>query len=198
MPKLLHQSLQDYRLILASKSPRRQELLKGLDLDFTIQTIDVEENYDEHLQKEAIPIFLASSKANAAINTLKEKDILITADTIVWADNKAFNKPKDKQEAIAMLRALSGSTHSVITAVQLTSTQKSHSFFSETEVHFSTLFEEEINYYVEHYRPFDKAGAYGIQEWIGYIGIKKISGSYFNVMGLPVHQLYAALKIFVD
>ena len=198
MPELLQQTLKKYRLILASKSPRRQDLLKGLDLDFTIQSINVKETYKQDLQKEAIPIFLASIKADAAINNLKSNDILITADTIVWANNTAFNKPKTKADAVAMLKILSGNTHSVITAVQLTSINKKYSFFSETKVHFSSLSNDEINYYIEHYQPFDKAGAYGIQEWIGYIGIEKIEGSYFNVMGLPVHQLYAALKIFIN
>ena len=198
MSSPLQQKLKNYHLILASKSPRRQELLKNLDLTFKIRTKSIDEKYPSHLKKEAIPLFLAENKAKAMIADLKKNEILITADTIVWLNNKAFNKPRNKQQAIDMLKALSGNTHTVITAFQLSNTYKKQAYFSETKVQFSLLNNNEIDYYVEHYQPYDKAGAYGIQEWIGYIGIEKIEGSYFNVMGLPVQQLYNALKIFVS
>jgi len=186
--------LNNYKIVLASQSPRRQALLKDLGLDFTIKTADIDEVFPKELVKEEIPLFLAGAKADAMIPNLKENEILITADTIVWMNNMAVNKPKDRADAFHMISNLSGNMHTVYTGVQLTTTKQKISFFAETKVFFSNLSAEEINYYIDKYRPFDKAGAYGIQEWIGYIGIEKIEGSYFNVMGFPVHLVYQKLK----
>jgi len=189
--------LQNKNIILASQSPRRKELLSKLDINFKIaKSIDINEEYPKYLIKSEIPLFLSRLKSEAYINSLKESDILITADTIVWLDNKVLNKPKDKKEAINMLTELSNKSHNVYTGVTLTSITKTISFYSKTEVFFNKISYKEINYYVNKYKPFDKAGAYGIQEWIGYIGISKIKGSYFNVVGLPVQQLYNELKKF--
>lgn len=191
--------IEDFRIILASKSPRRQFLLKELGLDFEIiDDLEVAENYPDILQPTEIPVYLSKIKAEAYINKLRENDILITADTIVWMDNMIFNKPFDKIEAFYMLNKLSGNSHKVITGVSITSIKKQLSFFSETEVHFAKLANEEINYYIDNFKPFDKAGAYGIQEWIGYIAIDKIVGSYYNVMGLPIQRLYSNLKLFIE
>jgi len=191
--------LKKYNIILASKSPRRQELLGQLDINFKVaDIIDVDESYNDSIKAGDIPIYLSQKKAKAYINRLKSKDILITADTIVWLNNSALNKPKGKSQAIEMIKSLSGNSHKVYTGVTLSSTDKSQSFVSETKVTFKKLTDNEIIYYVDKYKPFDKAGAYGIQEWIGYVGITKIEGSYFNVMGLPVQQLYSELAEFVN
>lgn len=179
---------------MASQSPRRQELLRGLDIDFIIRVADIDEVYPNNLKAEEIPIYLAEQKANAMLSGLLEDDILLTADTIVWNNGKAINKPKDRSDAYKMISELSGNEHTVYTGVQLTTTKQKISFFSETKVTFSVLDESEINYYLDKYEPYDKAGAYGIQEWIGYIGIEKIEGSYYNVMGFPLHQVYQHLK----
>jgi septum formation protein len=193
---LLHQKLKDTKLILGSKSPRRQALLKDLGIDFEIMQIDVEEVFPDQLQREAIPLYLSKLKASVVQPDLAQNELLITADTIVWANNSVFNKPKDQLDAQNMLNKLSGRTHEVITAVSLVKLNKIHSFYAVTEVTFKSLTEEEINYYLSNYKPFDKAGAYGIQEWIGYIGVETINGSYFNVVGLPVHDLYKELLAF--
>jgi len=190
-------NLDNYNIILASQSPRRQTLLKELGIDFTVKVTHTKEDFPNHLQKEEIPLFLAQQKANTLLPDLSDKDILITADTIVWLDNKAVNKPIDREDAYHMIESLSGNQHTVYTAVQLSTNKKQIAFFASTKVFFSELSKAEIDYYIDKYQPFDKAGAYGIQEWIGYIGIEKIEGSYFNVMGFPVHQVYQHLKQLV-
>lgn len=195
---MIAKKLQDKKLILASKSPRRQDLLRGLGIDFEIVTKDVEEIYPDHLKREQVPIYLAELKAKAFENDIEENTIIITSDTTVLLDDDILNKPKDIEEAEQMLIRLSGRTHSVVTGVCLTSKDKQHSFFSETKVVFKPLDQEEISYYLKHYSPLDKAGSYGIQEWIGYIGIEKIEGCFFNVMGLPLNKLYAELEAFLN
>lgn len=193
---LLHQKLKDTKVILGSKSPRRQALLKDLGIDFEIMQIDVEEVFPDLLKREAIPLYLSKLKASVGQPDLAQNELLITADTIVWANNSVFNKPQNQLDAQNMLNKLSGKTHEVITAVSLVKQHKIHSFYAVTEVTFKSLTEEEINYYLSNYKPFDKAGAYGIQEWIGYVGVETINGSYFNVVGLPVHDLYKELLAF--
>lgn len=184
-----------YNIILGSQSPRRQELLHGLDLNFTVNVIaGLEENYPATLQGEDIPMFLAQQKAEAYLNSLTPKDMLITADTIVWLDGIVYGKPKDEADAKKMLRALSGKTHDVITGVCVTTTERQETFAAVSKVTFASFSDDEINYYIEKYRPMDKAGSYGVQEWIGYIGVEHIDGSFYNVMGLPVQRLYTLLK----
>lgn len=187
----------DYHLVLASNSPRRKELLSGIDVDYEVQTLlDVDESYPDDLPREDVAEYLACKKASAYLNFLSENSLLITADTIVLLHDKILGKPLDKEEAKRMLQELSGQTHCVITGVCLTSKRKQVSFSDKTYVTFGELSGEEITYYVEKYNPLDKAGAYGIQEWIGYVAVEKIEGSYFNVMGLPVSKLYRQLKQF--
>ena len=184
-----------YNIILGSQSPRRQELLHGLDVNFTVNVIDgLEENYPATLQGEEIPMFLAQQKADAYVNVLTPHDMLITADTIVWLDGIVYGKPKDEADAKKMLRALSGKTHDVITGVCVTTTERQETFAAVSKVTFASFSDDEINYYIEKYRPMDKAGSYGVQEWIGYIGVEHIDGSFYNVMGLPVQRLYTLLK----
>jgi septum formation protein len=196
---LLHQQLSGYHLILASASPRRISLLKELNLSFDCIPLDVEEVFPSGLEDHEVAKFLARLKAEAfPIEKLTPKSILITADTIVCLNDEVIGKPEDREHAIEMLRKLSGQMHKVITGVCLRSHDKESIFSNETDVYFSKLTDEEIIYYVDQFKPFDKAGAYGIQEWIGYIGIEKIEGSYFNVMGLPVQQLYVELKKFIS
>ena len=190
-------NIQNYHIILGSNSPRRKELLAGLDLDFEVKVIPgLEEHYPTTLQPEEIPVFLAKQKAAAYIPTLPEKTLLITADTIVWNRNEVIGKPKNREDAIQMLQSLSGHEHHVVTGVCLTTTEKQKAFSVISAVKFATLTDEEIGYYVDKYQPFDKAGAYGIQEWIGYVGVESINGSFYNVMGLPVQRLYQELKKF--
>jgi septum formation protein len=190
--------LKEYNIILASKSPRRQELLKSLNIDFSIADIkDVKEDYPKELKADEIALSLSKLKAEAYQTDLKEKDILITADTIVWNENEVLNKPKDKEEAFTMLKKLSDKSHWVYTGVTISSTKKQKSFVSATKVFFNNLLDEEINYYIENYKPFDKAGAYGIQEWIGFVAVNRIEGSYLNVIGLPVNKLYLELFKFI-
>jgi len=193
---MLSEKLKDKHLILASGSPRRQHFLKELGLDYEIRLKEIEEKYPNHLNKEEITDFLSKLKASPFKNELKENDILITADTIVWLNNKAIGKPKDHSDAVQMLKKLSTNTHSVISSVCLTSTSKQLVFNDITKVTFRALSSEEILFYINKYKPFDKAGSYGIQEWIGYTGIEKITGSYFNVMGFPVHKFYRELLNF--
>lgn len=193
---MLLDNLKNKNIILASKSPRRQELLKGLELDFEIRTKDVEEVFPKALKREQISIFLSQLKAEAFLDELTENDILITSDTTVHLGEQLLEKPKDAQHAIQMLKQLSSRTHMVITAVTLSSQNKQHSFFQETQVTFAPLNEHEIEHYVRNYEPFDKAGAYGVQELMGYIGIEKLNGCYYNVMGLPLQMLYTELKSF--
>lgn len=186
--------MKNYKIILGSQSPRRKELLTALGYTFTCRTADAEELFPESLTAEEIPIFLSQLKAKALMPTLQEDELLITADTIVWHQGKVLGKPQDENEACQMLHNLSGATHEVITGVTITTTKKQHSFAVNTRVRFATLTQEEIRHYVQNFRPMDKAGAYGIQEWIGFIGVEHIEGSYFNVMGLPVQRLYQELK----
>lgn len=181
------------KLILSSNSPRRKELLAGLDIPFEVRVVDgIDESYPDTLPVEEIAAFIAQKKAKAY--DVADDEVLITADTIVVLDNQVLGKPADSEEAQAMLRLLSGRTHRVITGVCLKGYDKQRVFSVTSEVSFKPLSEGEISYYVEHYRPFDKAGAYGIQEWIGYIGVTGLKGSYFNVMGLPVQRIYEELS----
>ena len=192
------ENLAAYRIILGSNSPRRRELLAGLDLSFDVHVIPgLEENYPDSLQPQEIPVFLSKQKAEAYLPTLEDQVLLITADTIVWNETEVIGKPKDREDAIRMLRSLSGHEHQVVTGVCLTTTKKQETFSVVSSVRFASLTDEEIIYYVDKYKPFDKAGAYGIQEWIGYVGVESISGSFYNVMGLPVQRLYLELKRFV-
>ena len=188
--------LKEFNYILASKSPRRQQLLKEIGLDFVVKIKEVDENFPSHLQRHEIPIYLSKLKADAFDEELYDRDIVITADTIVWIENQVLNKPQNFDDAVRMLKLLSGKAHEVYTGVCLRSNNKVASFYAVTKVYFKSLTEEEIIYYITNYEPYDKAGAYGAQEWIGYIGIEKIEGSYFNVMGLPLKELYEELLKF--
>ena len=197
MNSLLTEKLSGKQIILASQSPRRQRLLKELELDFEIRPVDIEERYPEHLKKEEIPVYLSELKANAfSYDTLTEEHLVITADTIVWMEESVLSKPVNKDDARRILQKLSGNKHEVYTGVCISSLNKKHSFYACSEVFFRELRKEEIDYYLEKFEPFDKAGAYGIQEWIGYIGIEKITGSFYNVMGLPTQKLYDELLNF--
>lgn len=190
-------NLKKYRIILASNSPRRKELLAGLGVDYEVRTLpDVDESYPETLQGGDIPLFISKIKADAYKTLLQPDELMITADTIVWMDGMVLGKPRNKLGAIEMLRQLSGGVHYVYTGVSITTQTRQESFYVATEVRFANLTDEEIEYYVDTYQPMDKAGAYGVQEWIGYIGVENIKGSYFNVMGLPVQRLYTELKKF--
>lgn len=191
------ENLSKYKIILGSNSPRRKELLSGLDIKFNVKVIPgLEENYPETLDPQEIPVFLSKQKAEAYLSSLDDTMLLITADTIVWNGNAVIGKPKNRAEAIQMLRSLSGHEHHVVTGVCLTTMKKQLTFSVISSVRFASLNDEEIIYYVDKYKPFDKAGAYGIQEWIGYVGVESISGSFYNVMGLPVQRLYQELKTF--
>ncbi|MCR5364859.1 MAG: Maf-like protein [Prevotella sp.] len=186
-----------YKIILASNSPRRKELLAGIDVPFEVRVMEgIDESYPDTLPIQDIAEYIAKKKATAYRETMAGDELVITADTIVVLGSKVMGKPHDANEASSMLRQLSGQTHQVITGVTLTTKERQMSFSVETDVTFKNLSDEEIDYYVTHYRPFDKAGAYGIQEWIGHIGVTGMSGSYFNVMGLPVQRIYEALKTF--
>ena len=189
---MLREKLKEYNVILASKSPRRQQFFKDLDIDFIIQLKEVEEIYPSELKGIEITDFLADLKSQAFTN-LSEKDLLITSDTIVWLDENALGKPKNAEDAFKMLRSLSGKKHKVITSISIKSKNYQKIINDITTVTFKELSDSEINYYITNYKPFDKAGAYGIQEWIGFIAIEKLEGSYFNVVGLPVHKLYKEL-----
>ena len=192
---LLQDRLKNHRLILASASPRRRELLADCDLDFVLaEKFECEECYPANLAAEKVAEYLSQLKSNAYPHTLGEGDILLTADTVVILGDKILGKPHSEAEAVEMISTLSGATHKVVTGVTLRTTERTISFSAESLVSFRALDAEEISYYVEKYRPMDKAGAYGIQEWIGYIGIEGIEGSFYNVMGLPTQRLYQALK----
>ncbi len=192
---LLQDRLKYYRLILASASPRRRELLADCDLDFILaEKFECEECYPADLAAEKVAEYLSQLKSNAYPHTLSEGDILLTADTVVILGDKILGKPHSEAEAVEMISTLSGATHKVVTGVTLRTAERTISVSAESLVSFRALEAEEINYYVEKYRPMDKAGAYGIQEWIGYIGIEGIEGSFYNVMGLPTQRLYHALK----
>lgn len=194
---MLREKLKKYNIILASGSPRRQAFFKELDIDFTIQVKEVNEVYPSDLKHSEITDFLSILKASV-FNDLQENDIFITSDTIVWKDEKALGKPRNFEEAKEMLRNLSGQMHEVITSICFTSKEFQKTVNDVTKVWFKTLSEEEIDYYLKNYKPFDKAGSYGIQEWIGYIGIEKIEGCYFNVMGLPTRLVYKTLTEIAD
>ena len=185
-----------YNYILASKSPRRQQLLKLLGMEFQVRIKEVDETIPSGLSKLEIPVHLALLKSRPFLDELTENELLVTADTIVWLDNNVLGKPANAEEAAKMLRMLSDNEHQVITGVCLSSAKKQKTFYSITNVRFKKLMEEEILYYVNTFQPFDKAGAYGIQEWIGVVGIKQIEGSYYNVMGLPVQKLYEEIIHF--
>lgn len=189
------ENLKKYHIILASNSPRRRELLAGLDIEYEVRVLPgIDESYPDTLVAEDIPQYISREKAAAYEAALQPDDLVITADTIVWTEGRVLGKPKDEEEAKAMLRQLAGRTHQVITGVTLLTKVQKRTFAVTSEVTFDALTEEEIGYYVERYRPLDKAGAYGIQEWIGYVGVSALHGSYFNVMGLPVQRLYKELK----
>lgn len=189
------ENIKQYKIILASNSPRRSELLRGLGIDFEVKTIKgIDESYPDHLKGEDIPKFISLSKAFAYKSSMKSDEMIITADTIVYVNGRVLGKPTDSIDAYNMLKELSGKCHEVITGVTILTSSQTISFSTTSKVCFSELNDEEINYYIEKYKPYDKAGAYGIQEWIGYIGVSKIEGSYFNVMGLPVQRLYTELK----
>jgi septum formation protein len=183
-------------IILASQSPRRKELFSGLGIPFRVETREIDESFSPQLKAGEIPLYLSQAKAAEFDKTISENQIVITADTIVWINDHVLNKPGNRDEAIKMLKELSGNKHEVFTGVTITSIGKKTTFVDRTLVSFCELTKEEIEYYIDAHRPFDKAGAYGVQEYIGYIGIDRLEGSYYNVMGLPVHRLYNELKKF--
>jgi len=193
---MLNQQLSSKNIILASGSPRRQQFLKDLEIDFTIRLKPVDEIYDPALKEAEITDFLAKLKAVPFQETLNDEDVLVTSDTIVWSNGEALGKPTDAQNAYDIIKSLSGKTHSVISSVCLTSTKKQHVFSDITLVSIKELSDEEIHYYIKNFNPFDKAGAYGIQEWFGYIAVEKIEGSFFNVMGFPIHKFYKEILDF--
>ena len=193
---MLIEKLKNYNLVLGSASPRRKELLAELELEFSIKTTNEKEDYPKDLEINEIAEFLAKQKADIIARELEKDYLLITADTIVAKNNEVIHKPKNKQDAIEILRKLSGNSHKVITGICIKSSEKQIVFSSITNVFFTNLSDDEICFYIEKYKPFDKAGAYGIQEWIGFIGIKKIIGSYNNVVGLPTAELYNHLVQF--
>ena len=187
------------RLVLASNSPRRKELLRGLGIDFEVRLIgDIDESYPNGLPANEVPVHISKAKAAAYMDTMTENEVILTADTVVVCDGEILGKPHDAEDARRMLGLLSGKSHEVITGVTLSTLQWQRSFAVTTVVWFKELSADEICFYVDNYRPFDKAGAYGIQEWIGYVGVQRIEGSYFNVMGLPVQSIYDELKDCFD
>ena len=194
---MLKKKLQKYKLILASGSPRRQQFFKDLDLDFEIRLKEIEEIFPLELKAEEITNYLAELKASAFEGELNENEILITSDTIVWHNNKALGKPKDAQDAFEILKSLSNATHEVITSVCFKTNVDLTLLYEVTKVTFNVLSDESIRYYIENYKPFDKAGAYGIQEWIGFVSVSKIEGSYANVMGMPTDKVYEYLSNLV-
>lgn len=188
-----------YRIILASNSPRRRELIAGLGLDFSVKVLEgIDESWPENLEGEDIPIYISRGKAAPYRQLIAPDELVITADTIVYVDGRVLGKPQDESDARRMLRLLSGRGHEVITGVTFLTSRREHSFAVTTRVRFCKLSEEEIDYYVKSFEPMDKAGAYGIQEWIGYVGVESIEGSYFNVVGLPVQRLYRELMDFIE
>jgi len=191
---MLKDKLSSYKIILASGSPRRQQFFRDLDIDFEIRLKDIEEIYPPDLQGVEITNYLAQLKANAFEKELQTNEILVTSDTIVWLNNKALGKPQNYDDAFNILKSLSGDTHEVITSVCFKTISKTETIFDVTKVTFNTLSDEDIHYYLDNYKPFDKAGAYGIQEWIGLIGIARIDGSYTNVVGLPTEKVYQYLS----
>lgn len=189
-------NLKKYRIILASASPRRRELMQGLDVEFVVRSLpDVDESFPSELQGGEIPLYISKKKADAYRLQMAADELVITADTIVWLDGTALGKPADETDARRMLHNMSGKTHQVFTGVTVTTKDEQRCFVAQSDVTFATLSDEEIEYYIAKYKPMDKAGSYGAQEWIGYIGMSNIVGSYFNVMGLPVQRLYTELKL---
>lgn len=196
---LLHKKLENYNLILASASPRRRQLLADCGIQFTLaEKFECDETFPATMPCCEVAQHISALKSNAYPNPLSEKDILLTADTVVIAENKILGKPTDRAEAVEMLTLLSGRKHTVITGVTIRTATHTHSFSVESSVYFRALTSEEMDYYIDTYKPFDKAGAYGIQEWIGYVAIEGIEGSFFNVMGLPVQRLYVELDLFIE
>ena len=191
---MLRNKLKKYTLILASGSPRRQQFFKDLDLDFEIRLKEIEEIYPPELKAHEITNYLAELKASAFKGEVQQNEILITSDTIVWHNNKALGKPKDEQDAFEILKSLSNATHEVITSVCFKTNEKVELLHEITKVTFNELSDESIRYYLENYKPYDKAGAYGIQEWIGFTGVSKIEGSYANVMGMPTDKVFEYLS----
>lgn len=188
-------NLKQYKIVLCSNSPRRKELLKGLGLNFQTRIVDgIDESYDKSLPGEDIAKMISEKKAESYKATMSSDELIITADTIVYVDGEVLGKPQNKIDAARMLKMISGKCHDVITGVCLLTSNKRISFSVKTKVSFAQITDDEISFYIENYKPYDKAGAYGIQEWIGYIGVDSIQGSYFNVMGLPVQRLYSELK----
>ena len=193
---LLTEKLKDTNIILASQSPRRKELLAGLGLQFSTISLDIDETFDRNeFKKEQITEYLSAKKAKAYTD-IQPNDLIITSDTTVWVDDESLEKASNREEAYEMIKKLNGKTYSVYTSVTIRSLEKEVTFSDETQVTFSDLTDEEIYFYIDNYKPFDKAGAYGVQEWIGYIGVDNMNGSYFNVMGLPTHKLYKELVKF--
>ena len=191
------ENLNKYHIILASNSPRRKELLEGLDLDFEVRVLPgIDETYPLTLPAAEIPLYIAKEKADAYRSQLTDKDLLITADTVVILGEDVLGKPVDNQDAFRMLRLLSGKTHQVVTGVCIITNQRQSEFSVSTDVSFDELSDSEIEYYIKTYSPIDKAGAYGIQEWIGHVAVSSLNGSYFNVMGFPVQRIYKELKTF--
>lgn len=187
-------NLPNKKIILASKSPRRHELIKGLELPFEVVAYEVDETFSNKLIKHEIPVYLANKKAAAYTNELNDNEILLTADTIVWVNNHVLNKPQAEQESFNMLTEICGTTHQVFTGVCLKSNNKTISFFDCSEVTIKNLSDAEIWHYINNYKPFDKAGSYGIQDWFGYTAVQKINGCFYNVMGLPINKIYDELK----
>jgi len=193
---LLTEKFKNTNIILASQSPRRKELLAGLGLQFSTISLDIDETFDRNeFKKEQITEYLSAKKAKAYTN-IQPNDLIITSDTTVWVDDESLEKASNREEAYEMIKKLNGKTHSVYTSVTIRSLEKEVTFSDETQVTFADLTDEEIYFYIDNYKPFDKAGAYGVQEWIGYIGVENMNGSYFNVMGLPTHKLYKELVKF--
>jgi len=195
---MLQQKLKDYNIILASGSPRRQEFFKGLGIDFEIRLKPIVENFPDHLKREEISSYLAELKSVPFNKELKDNDILITSDTIVWHQDDALGKPMDEKQAFEMIQSMSGKTHEVMTSICFTTKNSQKTVHDITKVTFKEFSDEEIWYYIKNFHPLDKAGAYGIQEWIGQIGVTNIEGSYFNVMGLPVHLVYQTLTELIN
>ncbi|TGN27273.1 Maf family nucleotide pyrophosphatase [Empedobacter tilapiae] len=193
---LLTEKLKDTNIILASQSPRRKELLAGLGLQFSTISLNIDETFDRNeFKKEQITEYLSAKKAKAYTD-IQSNDLIITSDTTVWVDDESLEKASNREEAYEMIKKLSGKRHSVYTSVTIRSLEKEVTFSDETQVTFADLTDDEIYFYIDNYKPFDKAGAYGVQEWIGYIGVDNMNGSYFNVMGLPTHKLYKELVKF--
>ena len=195
---MLYRKLRDIDIVLGSGSPRRKYLLEEMGLNFRVMVnSDLEESWPDGLAREEIPVYLAELKARHLIEKIPPGSLLITADTIVWLNGEVINKPLDEADAFRMLKALSGAEHEVLTGVSLSRDKAQHSFVASSHVRFAKLSDDEIDYYIQNFNPLDKAGAYGIQDWIGYIGVEEIRGSYFNVMGLPLQRMYHELKIFL-